>query len=162
MNIVEPKLLNVKYFIVALALLGTVIFVALAKNTSQKTAKEIKNPRLVVKKRERLLKLFDSEKLVKTYHVALGFAPVGDKEKQGDGKTPEDSRQIILTVLKNIKIVWQIYPNAIFVITFFDSKANELVNVFSEGTLNTRREAYDLLTAIDPKRNIYQKIIATN
>ena len=77
-------------------------------------------------------------------------------------KTPEDSRQIILTVLKNIKIVWQIYPNAIFVITFFDSKANELVNVFSEGTLNTRREAYDLLTAIDPKRNIYQKIIATN
>ena len=77
-------------------------------------------------------------------------------------KTPEESRQIILTALKNIKTVWQIYPNAIFVITFFDSKANELVNVFSEGSLNVRREAYDILTAVDPKRNIYQKIIATN
>lgn len=77
-------------------------------------------------------------------------------------KTPEESRQIILTVLKNIKTVWQIYPNAIFVITFFDSKANELVNVFSEGGLNVRREVYDILTAVDPKRNIYQKIIATN
>ncbi len=77
-------------------------------------------------------------------------------------KTPEESRQIILSVLKNIRTVWQIYPNAIFVITFFDSKANELVNVFSEGSLNVRREAYDILTAVDPKRNIYQKIIATN
>ena len=77
-------------------------------------------------------------------------------------KTPEESRQIILTVLKNIKTVWQIYPNAIFVITFFDSKANELVTVFSEGGLNVRREVYDILTAVDPKRNIYQKIIATN
>lgn len=77
-------------------------------------------------------------------------------------KTPEESRQIILSVLKNIRTVWQIYPNAIFVITFFDSKANELVNVFSEGSLSVRREAYDILTAIDPKRNVYQKIITTN
>jgi hypothetical protein len=77
-------------------------------------------------------------------------------------KTPDDSRQIILNCLKNVKTVWQIYPNSIFVITFFDSKANELVNVFSEGGLNVRREAYDLLSAVDPKRNIYQKIISTN
>jgi hypothetical protein len=77
-------------------------------------------------------------------------------------KTPDDSRQIILNCLKNVKNVWQIYPNSIFVITFFDSKANELVNVFSEGGLNVRREAYDVLTAVDPKRNIYQKIISAN
>ncbi|CAN5354424.1 DUF4835 family protein [soil metagenome] len=77
-------------------------------------------------------------------------------------KTPDDSRKIILTVLKNVKTVWQIYPNSIFVISFFDSKANELVNIFSEGDLSTRREVYDVLTTIDPKRNIYQKIISTN
>ena len=77
-------------------------------------------------------------------------------------KTPDESRQTILTVLKNIRTVWQIYPNSIFIISFFDSKANELVNVFSEGNIGVRREAYDLLTAIDPKRNIYQKIISTN
>jgi murein L,D-transpeptidase YafK len=89
MNLAQSEFLNVKYFIVALVLLGTVIFVALAKNTSQEPSTKIKNPRIVVKKRERVLELFDSEKLVKTYKVALGFAPEGDKEKQGDGKTPE-------------------------------------------------------------------------
>ncbi len=77
-------------------------------------------------------------------------------------KSPDESRTTILNVLKNIRTVWQIYPNSIFIISFFDSKANELVNVFSDGNIAVRREAYDLLTAIDPKRNIYQKIISTN
>ena len=77
-------------------------------------------------------------------------------------KTPDDSRQTILNTLNHVKNVWQIYPNSIFVITFFDSKSNELVNVFSEGNLGVRRQAYDILTAVDAKRNIYQKIIATN
>ena len=74
-------------------------------------------------------------------------------------KNPDQSREIILEVLKNIKKVWTIYPNAISVISFFDAKSNELVNVFSHGNLNLRREAFDILTSIDPKRNIYQKII---
>ncbi|HMR55763.1 MAG TPA: DUF4835 family protein [Cyclobacteriaceae bacterium] len=74
-------------------------------------------------------------------------------------KNPDQSREIILEVLKNIKKVWTIFPNAISVISFFDAKSNELVNVFSQGNLNLRREAFDILTSIDPKRNIYQKII---
>lgn len=49
----------------------------------------LSDPRIVVKKRERILELYDGDKLVKTYSVGLGFAPEGDKEKQGDGKTPE-------------------------------------------------------------------------
>jgi hypothetical protein len=75
-------------------------------------------------------------------------------------KNPDQSREIILEVLKNIKKAWTIYPSSIFVISFFDSKATELVNIFSEGSLPVRREAYDILTSIDPKRNIYQKIIS--
>ncbi len=75
-------------------------------------------------------------------------------------RTPDESREIVLDILKNIKKVWTIYPNSIFVISFFDAKATELVNIFSEGNLNVRREAYDILTSIDPKRNIYQKIIS--
>ena len=47
------------------------------------------NPLIVVKKKERKLHLYDEGKLVKTYDIGLGFAPSGDKEKQGDGKTPE-------------------------------------------------------------------------
>jgi hypothetical protein len=74
-------------------------------------------------------------------------------------KTPDQSRQMVLDVLKNVKKVWAINPSSIFVISFFDSKANELVNIFSEGNLQVRREAYDILSSIDPKRNIYQKIV---
>ncbi|GAB1445380.1 MAG: DUF4835 family protein [Cyclobacteriaceae bacterium] len=75
-------------------------------------------------------------------------------------KTPDQSRTIILDVLKNLKTVWASYPNTIFVVSFFDTKANELVNIFSDGNLSVRREAYDILNSIDPKRNIYQKIIS--
>ncbi len=75
-------------------------------------------------------------------------------------KTPDQSRQIVLDVLKNVKTVWTIYPNSIFVISFFDTKSSELVNIFSDGNLQVRREAYDILNTIDPKRNIYQKIIS--
>jgi Domain of unknown function (DUF4835) len=76
------------------------------------------------------------------------------------GKTPDQSRDIILDVLKNVKKVWSIYPNGIFVISFFDAKAAELVNIYSDGNLQTRRDAYDLLSTLDSKRNIYQKIVA--
>lgn len=53
------------------------------------TMSELANPRLVVKKSERKLEVFDGENLVKTYQIVLGFTPVGDKEIEGDGKTPE-------------------------------------------------------------------------
>jgi hypothetical protein len=75
-------------------------------------------------------------------------------------KTPDDSRVLILDVLRSVKKVWTINPNSIFVISFFDSKATELSNIFSQGNLQVRREAYDLLTQLDPKRNIYQKILS--
>ncbi|MEM6732493.1 MAG: L,D-transpeptidase family protein, partial [Myxococcota bacterium] len=44
---------------------------------------------LVVNKAARNLALCDSGALVEDYPTALGFAPVGDKEREGDGKTPE-------------------------------------------------------------------------
>lgn len=75
-------------------------------------------------------------------------------------KTPDESRKIVLDVIKNVKNVWSIYPNSIFVISFFDTKATEIVNIFSEGNITVRREAFDILNTIDPKRNIYQKIIS--
>ena len=75
-------------------------------------------------------------------------------------KTPDQSREKILEVLKNIKRIWGIYPNAIALISFFDAKSNELAKLFSDGSLNVRREAYDILTTVDPKRDVYQSIIA--
>jgi murein L,D-transpeptidase YafK len=56
---------------------------------AQKIMSEIKNPKIVVEKKKRNLRLFDGKKLVKTYKISLGAVPVGDKEIEGDGKTPE-------------------------------------------------------------------------
>lgn len=47
--------------------------------------------RIVVEKSARRMQLFQNGKVVRTYAIALGFAPEGDKERQGDGKTPEGS-----------------------------------------------------------------------
>jgi murein L,D-transpeptidase YafK len=47
------------------------------------------NPRIIVKKNQRLLQILDGERLVKEYKIALGFAPAGDKSTEGDGRTPE-------------------------------------------------------------------------
>jgi hypothetical protein len=76
------------------------------------------------------------------------------------GKDPEQSRQIILKGLKDIKKVRDINPNSILVISFFDAKGRELGNVFSEGNIQVRREAYDVITTIDPSnRSSYEKIL---
>lgn len=75
-------------------------------------------------------------------------------------KDPEKSRQVILQCLKDIKKVRDINPNAILVVSFFDAKSKELANIFSEGNVQVRREAYDLMVSIDPSnRSNYDKVI---
>lgn len=49
----------------------------------------LKKPRLVVRKSDRSLDLYDSGKLLKTYSIVLGSSPAGDKAVEGDGRTPE-------------------------------------------------------------------------
>jgi len=73
---------------------------------------------------------------------------------------PDESRQVILNGLKEIKKVRDVNPNAILVVTFFDAKGKELANIFSDGNIQVRRQAYDIITAIDPSnRSNYDKII---
>jgi murein L,D-transpeptidase YafK len=45
--------------------------------------------RIVIEKAARRMQLFQDGQPVRTYRIALGFAPEGDKLRQGDGKTPE-------------------------------------------------------------------------
>ncbi len=49
------------------------------------------NPRIVVYKSERTLLLCDADRVYDRYHIGLGWQPVGYKECEGDGKTPEGS-----------------------------------------------------------------------
>jgi murein L,D-transpeptidase YafK len=44
---------------------------------------------IVVEKSARRMQLFQNGQPVRTYRIALGFAPSGDKSRQGDGRTPE-------------------------------------------------------------------------
>jgi hypothetical protein len=73
---------------------------------------------------------------------------------------PDKSRQIILKGLRDVKKVRDVNPTSILVVSFFDAKGKELGNIFSAGQIQARREAYDIITYIDPSnRSAYEKII---
>ena len=81
---------------------------------SPQAALKLTSPRIVVKKAERRLFLYDGNKLVKTYRVGLGLSPKGDKVRQGDRRTPEGDFYIFT---RNDKSAFYLslgvsYPNA--------------------------------------------------
>lgn len=45
--------------------------------------------RIVIEKSARRMQLMQDGGVVRTYRIALGFTPEGDKQRQGDGMTPE-------------------------------------------------------------------------
>ncbi|MDO5630839.1 MAG: L,D-transpeptidase family protein [Paracoccus sp. (in: a-proteobacteria)] len=45
--------------------------------------------RITIDKSDRRMTAWRDGQAIKTYRIALGFAPDGDKTRQGDGKTPE-------------------------------------------------------------------------
>ena len=63
---------------------------------------------------------------------------------------PDASRSIILESLKKLQVANRARPNSIFTIAFLDAKSNELINIFSEGDMNVRRQAYEILRTLDP------------
>lgn len=52
-------------------------------------------PRLVVLKSRRIVHLFDGPRLVRSFPVDLGTNPVGQKVRDGDGRTPEGRFRIV-------------------------------------------------------------------
>ncbi|CAA6815936.1 MAG: ErfK/YbiS/YcfS/YnhG family protein [uncultured Sulfurovum sp.] len=70
--------------------------------------------KIIVKKSTRMLYLSQAGEIFKKYHITLGRVPVGDKEVEGDMKTPEgaysiDYRQFSEDYYKSLHIS---YPNA--------------------------------------------------
>lgn len=68
------------------AFAGTAVFFLVSGQ--RKINGPMENARIVVRKSERKLFLYDKDELVRTYNIVLGFAPNGDKSVEGDGKTP--------------------------------------------------------------------------
>ncbi len=70
--------------------------------------------KVIVKKSTRMLYLSQEGEIFKKYHITLGKVPVGDKEIEGDMKTPEgayslDYRQFSNDYYKSLHVS---YPNA--------------------------------------------------
>lgn len=88
-----------------------------------------------------------------TYHrLAL------DKFEQNQSQ--EEARALILGVLNDIQSADRNIPNSILKISFFDAKKNELAKIFERGNPASKREAYNLLVALNPSSTeIYQSII---
>jgi len=82
--------IKMKRLTVSLIFFGLILTAAfISFSQDNETTPAMKNPRLVVVKQKRELQFYDDGKLIKTYKIALGFAPRGDKKTEGDGKTPE-------------------------------------------------------------------------
>lgn len=45
--------------------------------------------RILIEKADRRMTVFRADKALQTYRILLGFSPIGDKVRQGDGRTPE-------------------------------------------------------------------------
>lgn len=74
------------YLIVTLFFLGLTAYYFYPED---KLPADIEIDKLVVNKSDRQLLAYSNEKLIKTYKISLGDNPIGDKEFEGDKKTPE-------------------------------------------------------------------------
>jgi hypothetical protein len=73
---------------------------------------------------------------------------------------PEATRANVIEVLESIRVIKSRYPASIFVISFFDAKTEELVNIFDQASMQDKRKAYNLLVELNPnKTDVYSKII---
>lgn len=73
----------------------------------------LKDPRIVVSKSKRQMELYSGATVLRTYRVGLGFSPVADKQRSGDGATPEGEFYVFV---KNNKSAFYLslgvsYPN---------------------------------------------------
>jgi len=71
----------------------------------------------------------------------------------------DQARAQILTFLTSVKQINQVRPNSIWTNTFFDTKATEIINIFSDGNPQDKVKAFNLLVELDPtKADRYRKL----
>ncbi len=74
----------------------------------------------------------------------------------------DESRTLIVNVLKDIQTANRNIPNSILKISFFDAKKNELAKIFEKGNPAAKRDAYNILVDIDPSNTEKYKSIIGN
>ena len=86
------RLIRVLVYLALVAALGVMIamlFLPHERADLPPPALAGKVERIVIEKGARRMLVFQGGKVVRTYRIALGFSPEGDKDRQGDGRTPE-------------------------------------------------------------------------
>ena len=107
------RLFLLSVFLIGLAALGARPS-SLQPPAATQSPLKVSSPRIVVKKADRRLFLYDGNKLVKSYRIGLGLSPKGDKVREGDRRTPEGDFYIFT---RNDKSAFYLslgvsYPNA--------------------------------------------------
>ena len=73
---------------------------------------------------------------------------------------PVQVRKQTLALLNTIRTIGLQLPNSVLINSFFDAKSQELYNILYEGTPAERKQAFDLLSYLDPaKTENYRKLI---
>lgn len=73
---------------------------------------------------------------------------------------PEEARKNVLESLKKVQQANNVRPRSILTITYLDSKTDELSSIFSQGNPTVRRNAFNIITSIDPsKSDVMKKLI---
>ncbi|UHG89366.1 DUF4835 family protein [Spirosoma oryzicola] len=74
---------------------------------------------------------------------------------------PVQVRKQTLSLLTTIRTIGLQLPNSVLINSFFDAKSQELLNILYEGTPAERKQAFDLLSYLDPsKTEAYRKLVA--
>lgn len=76
---------------------------------------------------------------------------------------PEESQMMVLDVLKKIQQIRRVVPVSILIDSFFDAKADEMINIFKGAERQIKFQSYTLLKNLDPLHTQkYQNIIRSN
>ncbi|MBS8226000.1 L,D-transpeptidase family protein [Vannielia litorea] len=97
--------------------------------------------RLRLYKAQRLLVLDGADRVLRTYPIGLGFAPVGHKQFEGDGRTPEGSY-----------VIDRRNPDSLFHLSVGISYPNEADIAFAEA--QGRSPGGDIFIHGGPRRGI--------
>ncbi len=84
------------------------------KTSKQAIPSDANVDKVYVDKSERVLKLLSGDRVIKTYHIALGDSPAGHKRQQGDERTPTGTYKLDYKNEKSsyYRSIHVSYPNA--------------------------------------------------
>ncbi|MEN7548950.1 DUF4835 family protein [Rapidithrix thailandica] len=78
----------------------------------------------------------------------------------GFEKDANNSREVVFACLEKVQEVYEVQPQNINTLAFFDAKGAELLNIFSRGEVEVRQNAVNLLTQLNPRdANRYKKLL---